>query len=132
MRVKDLAESGMGREAPEVEIADERDLRAELSRLARLEPRVAGVELPGNEYLHVGLGGPWAFVEHVVDEPWKAEAALPRAADGSKPESVWFVCGGQGSEIPARFLMPAAEAIDAVAECVRLSGASPGWKWELV
>jgi hypothetical protein len=131
-RVKDLADSGLGREAPEVAVADERALRSELGRLASLEPRVVGIELSGNEYLQVGLGGPWAFVEHVVDEPWKAEVALSRTDAGLKPESVWFVCGGQGSEIPAQLLMPAAEAIEVVVECLRLGGVSPGWEWELV
>jgi immunity protein Imm1 of predicted polymorphic toxin system len=131
-RVKDLANSGLGREAPEVTVADEQGFRSELARLASLEPRVVGIELSGNEYLQVGLGGPWAFVEHVVDEPWKAEAALPRVGAGAKPESVWFMCGGQGSEIPARYLLPKVEAVEAVVECLRLGGASPAWEWELV
>jgi hypothetical protein len=51
-RVKDLANSGLGRDAPEVGVVDEQVLRSELERLATLEPRVIGVELSGNEYLH--------------------------------------------------------------------------------
>jgi hypothetical protein len=69
----------------------------------------------------------------VVGEPRKAEVALSRLAGADqKPESVWFVRGGQGSEIPARYLMPTAEAIEVVVECSHLGGAAPGWEWELV
>jgi len=132
-RVKDLADSGLGREAPEVSVADEQVLRMELSRLASLAPRVVGVELTENEYLQVGLGGPWAFVEHVVDNPWKAEVALSRLSDASqRPESVSFACGGQGSEIPSQYLMRLGEAIEVVVECLRLGGVPSGWQWELL
>jgi hypothetical protein len=99
--------------------------------MTTLEPRVFAVELSGNEYLHVGLGGAWAFVEHVVDEPWKAEVALSRLADADqKPESVWFVCGGQGTEIPCQYLMPTAEAVDVVIEYFARGGAASSWQWE--
>jgi hypothetical protein len=131
-QVKDLAESGLGRTGSTVAVADEHALRSELGRLASLGPRAVGIELSGNEYLQLGLGGPWAFVEHVVDEPWKAEVALPHPEARKRPESVWFVCGGQGSEIPSQYLMPAAEAIEVVVQCLRLGGVSPGWRWELI
>jgi hypothetical protein len=131
-RVKDLADSGLDSEAPDVALADEQALRSELARLATLEPRVVGVALSDKEYLHVGLGGMWAFVEHVVDEPWKAEVALSDLADvGQRPESVWFVCGRQGSEIPGQYLMATAEAIEVVVECLRLDRLPSAWRWEL-
>jgi hypothetical protein len=79
------------------------------------------------------LGGPWAFVEHVVDMPWKAEVAVSRVTDAdSRPESVWFVCGGQGSEIPSQYLMRTAEAIEVVVDCFRLGDIPSGWQWEVV
>jgi len=132
-RVKDLAESGLGREAPEVTVVDEQALRLELARLADLEPRVVGIGLSANEYLQVGLGGSWAFVEHVVDEPWNAQVALSGLATaGQKPESIWFVCGGQGSEIPSHYLMPTAEAIELVVQCLRLGRVPSDRQWELV
>jgi hypothetical protein len=130
-RVKD--QSGLGHEAPELVIADEQALRAELARLASLEPRVVRFEMPGKECLQVGLGGAWAFVEHLLDKPWKAQAALSRLSGvDSRPESIWFVCGGQGTEIPSRYLMPTAEAIEVVVECLRVGEVPSGWNWELV
>jgi hypothetical protein len=130
-RVKDCAESGFGADAPEVAVVDEQALRSHLRGLAHLDPRVVGIEFSASACLQVGLGGPWAFVEHIIDDPWKAEVALSRSASGQKPESVWYTCGGQGSEIPAQYLMPVAEAIDVVAESLRLGGPAPGWQWEL-
>jgi hypothetical protein len=85
-----------------------------------------------NEYLQIGLGGPWAFVEHVVDTPWKAEVALARSRTLHRPEFVSFICGGQDSEIPGQYLMPTAEAIDIVVSCLHVRGASPECQWELV
>ena len=131
-RVKDLAESGLGCDASEIAVADENALRVELLRLASLEARVVGIELSSNEYLQIGLGGSWAFVEHIVDEPWKAEVALPRSITDSQPDSVWFVCGGQGSEIPAKFLLSKEEAIQIVVDFLRLGVTSTAWKWELI
>ena len=132
-RVRDLACSGFGRESTEASLADEDALRSELVRLASLEPRVVCIELSDVEYLQIGLGGPWAFVEHVVDEPWKAEIALSRSPEAEqKPGSVCFVCGDQESEIPAQYLMSSSEAFQVEAVCLRLCGAAPGWRCEPV
>ena len=130
-RLKDLADTGLSHEAFEAVVTDEQALRSELTRLARLEPRAIYIELSGGEYLHVGLGGPWGFVEHVVDEPWKAEIAVSRVPDTRpKPETAWFVCGGQGSEIPSQYLLPVAETIEVVIECFRLGAVASSWRWE--
>jgi hypothetical protein len=73
------------------------------------------------------------MVEHVVDQPWKAEVAISRAAsDREKPDTVSFILGGQDTEIPAQYLMPASEAIELVAEMFRCGGIPPQWNWELV
>src|SRR5262245_25909793 len=87
-RVKDLAESGFGADAPEVGVVDEQALRSHLLGLAHLDPRVVGIELSAIKCLQIGLGGPWAFVEHIIDDPWKAEVALSRGDSRQKPESV--------------------------------------------
>jgi hypothetical protein len=133
-QLRDLADSGVAREVPAQLIKDEAVLRAALENLVRCEPRVVAIDITDREYLHVGIGGRWAFVEQVVDEPWKAEVALPSDGDKGveKPASAWFVCGGQGSEIPAKYLMPASEAIELLAGRFR-QGTSPDTiQWELV
>jgi hypothetical protein len=119
-RLKDMAGSGNCQKTSEVPVLDEHALQTELRRLADLEPRVIGIELSTSENLQIGLGGPWAFVEHVVDEPWKAEVAISRTSyTGQKSESVSFVCGGQDSEIPSRYLFPVTEAVEVLVECFR-------------
>jgi Immunity protein Imm1 len=131
--IRDIAGLGECETTSEVAVPDEHALAAELRRLADLEPRVIGIELSTNEYLQIGLGGPWAFVEHVVDAPWKAEVAISRTSDTSlKPESVSFVYGGQDSEISSGYLLPFAEAVEVLVEYFRTNAVPSTWQWELV
>jgi hypothetical protein len=111
---------------------DEAELRAEVARLTDHPPRVVAVGPVGSGYLQVGVGGPWAFVEYCQDKPWRAEAAVPAPSSrtAEPPESVWYECGGQGSEIPGEYLLPIGRATDLVVE-ILYSGKLPQWVgWE--
>jgi hypothetical protein len=131
--VQDLADSVTDREPLAQLVSDEASLREALEAFSQKEPRVVLVGISDTTYLHVGVGGPWAFVEHVVNVPWKAQVALPTHGCGvEKPTSVWFTCAGQGSEIPAKFLMPAAEAIELVVQLYRKGTLPDTVEWELV
>jgi hypothetical protein len=128
--LQDVADRAPHKQAPLL-VRDEVSLTQALWRFARQEPRVVIVGISDSDSLQVGIGGEWAFVEHVVEQPWKAEVAIPKdeASDGPKPESVWFPVGGDSSEIPAEYLMPVAKAIELIAEYYR-TGALPrdvGW-----
>jgi hypothetical protein len=111
-------------------VADEQSLRSELMRLASMEPRVVFVALSDNEYVHIGIGGAWAFVEHVIDEPWKCQHAVSNGAE-LKPEFVSFIAGGQDSEIPSEALLPIAEAIELLTQFFQQNAVPTSWQWEL-
>ena len=132
-QLQDLATSSARQESAILPIADETDLRSQLERLGQLSPHVVSFRMADGEYLQVGIGGPWAFVEHCVDEPWRAEAAVrdPTVFPQPQPESVWFVCGGQDSEIPSEYLMPVTEAINLVAAVFRSGRLPESVQWEL-
>ena len=116
-----------------VNVSDAPALRTELRRLATLSPRVVSINLSDNEYLQIGIGGISAFVEHVIENPWKAAVALSRyGAVNSLPDFVSFICGGQDTEVPSYMLMSALEAIDLVVEFATLGTSPPGQEWELV
>jgi hypothetical protein len=93
--------------------------------LAQRDPRIVVVDINANECLNIGIGGPWAFVEHVVMEPCKAEVATTREIGTEKPRSLRFLsCGALDTEVLAESLMPVSEAIEVVAGIFR-SGALP-------
>ena len=99
-QINDLADSA-GRQS----IRDESALRSALESFAQREPRVVLLDFSAKEFLHVGIGGQWGFVEYVVDEPWKAEIALSTECETNvaKPVSVWFLSNeARDTEIPAK------------------------------
>ena len=69
--------------------------------IVEAEPRVVEVRMRPGEYLTVGIGGPLGFVEHVTNQPYCAETAVPRQpyADPDGLGYVSFRCGGIGSEV---------------------------------
>jgi hypothetical protein len=114
---------------------DEAGLRQSLVSLARERPpRVITVSILSiTDWLQVGLGGEWAYVECGSHNPWKAYIAVPSSQRHGRlvPESVWFSLGGDAGEIPAKYLMPVADAIDLVAEHYRQGAMSQRIEWDL-
>jgi hypothetical protein len=124
----DLGDNGTCRS-----VSDDATLRSALQTLAHLEPRIVQVDINSTEYLQIGIGGRWAFVQHVVLEPWKAEVALKVGIEVEKPSSLRFLaCGAADTEIPAKYLMPISEAIELVVTMFRLGSLPDSVQWELV
>lgn len=131
-QIMDLADSVAGRPGPRRVIDSQADLASELHRLAEAEPRVVEVRMRPGEYLNVGIGGPLGFVEHVTNQPYCAETAVPRQpyADPDGLGYVSFRCGGIGSEVDVERVMPVAEAVEIVLAVYR-DGELPAWvKWQ--
>jgi hypothetical protein len=102
------------KELPRQTVSNNVELRSVLEAFVCQEPRIVGIEISDNEHIQIGVGGSWACVQHVIDEPWKAQVALPRQECAGRPMAVSFVCGGQDTEVPAQFLMRPCEMIDLV------------------
>jgi hypothetical protein len=119
--------------ADPVPIRDEAELRTTIGRLAELPPRVVSIGPAGAGYLQIGVGGPWAFVEFCRDQPWRSEAAVPDPTSRGEepPESVWFACGGDSSEIGGEYLLPVGDAVALVAAILRSGTLPPSVRWEL-
>ncbi len=97
-----------------------------------MEPRVLCLRLSDHEFLNVGVGGPFSFVEHLVEEPWEAEVALALCPDPQALESAWFALGSDGGEIPRKCLMPLTDAVELVVWACR-ERKRPDWvRWEPV
>jgi hypothetical protein len=131
-QIQDLADSVAGAPGPCRVIAGEADLQATLDWLSGLEPRVVELVMRPGEYLNLGIGGPVAFVEHVTNEPYRAETAVPRQpyTDPYGLGYVSFRCGRIGSEIDNEWIMPVAEAVEIVLSIYR-NGELPAWgEWQ--
>lgn len=71
----------------------------------------------------------------MVIEPWMAKVALPSNDPGAidKPASLRFLSSGTlDTEIPGKYLMPVAEAIDLVVSIFRLGALPDTLEWDLV
>jgi hypothetical protein len=113
-------------------LSSEAELLARLKELAGQSPRIVSLGPVGEGYLQVGIGGPWAFVEYNQDDPGRAEAAVPDPSSfpDAQPESAAFECGGERSEIPGPYLIPAKRAVELIAEMLRTGTVSPSVRWE--
>jgi hypothetical protein len=132
-QIEDLIGTLEGREFPNKSVISEIELRSALQGFVPHEPRIVGVDISENECLRIGIGGPWAFVEHVVDKPWKAQVALVREQfSTTRPDCVSFLCGNQDTEIPGRLLMPVAEAIALLASFYSDEKWPDKIEWELM
>jgi hypothetical protein len=127
-QIDDLGANGTRRP-----VSDEAALRGALEELGQLEPRVVTFDINDYEYMHIGIGGRWAFVEYVVLEPWKAEVARAVEFGVEKPSSLRFLtCGASDTEILAKYLMPLSEAIELVVSFFRHGAPPDTVQWELV
>lgn len=110
-------------------VFSEPTLRNAILGLACLEPRMVCLEISANESYDVGIGGPWACVQHLMREPWAARmAVLP--ASGNRPEVVCFMCGGQGTEVDCHYLIPVGQVIELLADCFLSGKPSSLAEWE--
>ena len=114
------------------EVCEVDSVRRTLRQLVQGEPRIVQVDLSTNEAIHIGIGGPWSFVQHVTLEPWLAELAMTKRAFDPKPESVWYSYCGELSEVPAKYLLPCAEAIEVVAAFFEQQAIPKEWQWEAI
>src|SRR5262245_39683522 len=128
--VRDLSRR---RQAPPTAVAKADELRAVLKQYQGMPPRVVSVGPVGDGYLQIGIGGRWAFVEYCQNEPWRSEAAVPNAEwlTAEPPDELAFACGGEESEIPGEYLMPADKAISLVARVIRFGKLPATVEWEL-
>lgn len=130
--LQDTSDSVDGQESVGQLIRDEKELCATLAVFVLQEPRVLIVNFDDAEWLHIGIGGPWAFFEHGVIDPWKSEVAVCDCGGVDKPESVWFAYSNQGSEIPAYWLIPVSTVIELVAAYFRDGELPTSVLWEEV
>ena len=113
-------------------VSDIDTLQATLERFAQQEPHQVHVDINTNEYIDIGIGGRWAWVQYVVNDPWLAKVA--RGTDEiQRPASLRFLADGAlDTEITAKYLMPASKVIELVVHIFRLGALPDSVEWEVV
>jgi len=115
------------------QVSDKQALCAVLNTLADQGPRIVTIEMSETEDLTVGIGGLWAFVEHLTFEPWNAEALIcSEMLDSEKPESIWFACGNHQTEVPKKWLIPGQAAINLLAHYFEHGTLPQDFGWDQV
>jgi hypothetical protein len=116
-------------------IGDVTSVRVFHGELAQLDPRIVKVEIDANQWLHIGIGGQWAFVEHICFEPWKPQIAVlnNRSALVGIPATIRFQAdGASDTEILAQYLIPVSEAIELVVHMFQGGTLPETIQWDLV
>ena len=101
-------------------------LRAELERLAALEPRIAELETPDGRIIRIGIGGPWGGFGVIEGLPAVLRLRIARARTSAPIARVEFLYWQQPSSLRAEQLFPVAEAVDLVVDFFQ-SGRFPEW-----
>ncbi|HZR52506.1 MAG TPA: Imm1 family immunity protein [Streptosporangiaceae bacterium] len=128
-QIKDMSD---GRSPAPTLIRGPAELRAELDRLAGLTPRIVEIGPVRAGCLLIGIGGPWMSVEYCQLNPWRAETAVrdPDTPTEARPESAWYACDDEWTEIPGENLLPADQAAELII-AILSSGTIPSdarWK----
>lgn len=105
------------------------DLERWVKQLCQLPSRVViiGPEI-GNK-IHMGVGGPWAFVE-LHEESMGATRAIV-ANTPPDIEAVSFLMGGVPSDIDSAFLLPVEQAVSIVMHWYETGHLAPDATWEM-
>jgi hypothetical protein len=130
--ISDLAELMYGpdhkKTFPAVIVAAEEELRAELERLARLEPRVAEIALPAADTINLCIGGPLAGFEYSRHRNKESKIPSGEIVAPTPPAlpTPGFLCENTHSEILAKYQLPVEEIIDIVIHFFRTGSLPPG------
>jgi hypothetical protein len=127
-----LQDMSNGRGAAPTLIRGPAELRAELDRLAGLTPRIVEIGPVGAASHLIGIGGSWMSVEYCQLNPWRAQTTVrdPATPTAARPESVWYACDDEWTEIPGENLLPADQAVDLIIAILDTGTVPSGAGWK--